>query len=85
MRIYNRYIMALALLFSVINVLMAAFNHESLDAHFAVLVIAALIVTLGFAYFSHNVSRILNGITFAFFIGFLVIVVLKAADIIPRA
>lgn len=74
--------MALAVLFSVINVIMAIGDKKSLDAHFTVLVIASLMVTLLFAYFSPKVRKTLNALTFAFFVGFLVIVVLRARDVL---
>ncbi len=61
---------------------MAIGGGSSLDAHFTVLVIASLVVTLLFAYFSPKARKTLNALTFAFFIGFLVIVVLRARDVL---
>ena len=85
MRIYNRYIIALALLFTVINVTMITSVQTSLDTYFAVLVIAALVVTLLFVYLSNSARKALNAVAFAFFAGFLAVVALKVIDILYRA
>ncbi|MBI4294884.1 MAG: hypothetical protein HY669_01805 [Chloroflexi bacterium] len=82
MRIYNRYILALALLFSIINISMAALGQRSFDVYFTMLVIASLMVTSLFVYFSPGVRKALNAIGFAFFAGFLVIVTLKVIDLL---
>lgn len=80
MRIYNRYILSLALLFSFINVVMAALGQKSLGANFTVLVIASLMVTLLFVFLSPKVSRALSAIALAFFAGSMAIMAIKAID-----
>ncbi len=85
MKIYNRYILALALVFCIVDGLMLASGHDSLDAHFAVLVIASLITTLVFVHFSAKAKKMLNSIAFSFFTGFLVIVALRIWDIFAEA
>ncbi len=85
MRIYNRYILTLALLFTVINVTMIASGQTSLDTYFAVLVIASLVVTLLYVYLSNRARKALNAIALSFFVGFLAVVALKVIDILYRA
>ncbi len=82
MRIYNRYLASLAVVFTVVNVSMAALGESTLEAHFTVLVLASLVVTLLFASFSPRARRALSAIGAAFFTGFLVIVAFKVMDIL---
>ena len=82
MRIYNQYLTTLAVVFTLVNVSMAALGQSSLDAHFTVLVLASLVVTLLFAAFSPRARRALSAISVAFFAGFLVIVALRVVDIL---
>ena len=82
MRVYNRYILSLALLFTAINGIMAALGQTSIDFYFTVLLIASLVVTLLYVYFSPRVRRALSSIAMAFFAGFLVIVALRVIDIL---
>jgi len=85
LRIYNRYILSLALLLSAINITMIALGQRNIDAYFAVLAIASLAVTLLFVYFSPRARKALNAVAYAFFAGFLVVVALRVIDIIYRA
>lgn len=64
---------------------MAAVDQENVDAHFTVLLIASLVITLLFAYFSPRVRRALNLMSFAFFVGFLIIVAIKVQEILTEA
>ncbi len=85
MKVYNRYILALTLAFCIIDGLMLASGKHSLDAHFAVLVIASLVITLVFTHFSPRAKKMLNSISIAFFTGFLVIVALRIWDVLAEA
>jgi hypothetical protein len=85
LRIYNRYLATLAVVFTAVNVSMAAVGQSSLDAHFTVLVLAALVVSLLFASFSPRARRALSAASIAFFAGFLVIVALRVVDILKAA
>lgn len=85
MRIYNRYILSLALIFTVINVTMAALGQTSLDVYFAALAIAALVVTLLYVHISPKARRTLNAVAIAFFAGFMAVVTLKVIDILYSA
>lgn len=82
MRAYNWLIAALAISFTVINVVMAAFEDTSLDAHFTVLVLAALVITLLFGFLSRPARRALGTLSAAFFAGFLAVVALRVIDIL---
>ena len=82
MRIYNRYLASLAVVFTVVNVSMAALGESTLEAHFTVLVLASLVVTLLFASFSPRARRALGANGAAIFTGFLVIVAFKVVDIL---
>lgn len=82
MKAYNRYILGLALVFCIVNGLMLISGENSLDIHFAVLVIASLVTTLVFVHFSPRTKKMLNSIAFAFFTGFLVMVALRIWDIV---
>ncbi len=85
MKIYNRYILALALIFCLVDMLMMASGYNSLDAHFSVLVIASLVTTMIFVQFSPRAKKMLNSVAVAFFTGFLVIVALRIWDILAEA
>ena len=85
MRIYNRYILTLALLFTIINVIMISLGQKSLDVYFAVLAIASLVVSLLYVHFSPGARRALNAVAVAFFAGFLVVVALKVINIVYGA
>ncbi len=61
---------------------MAAANQKSLDAHFTVLVISSLVVTLLFVHFNPRVRRALNAILIIFFLGFVGIVANAVRDVL---
>jgi len=61
---------------------MAIGGGSSIDAHFTVLLIASIVVTLLFVSLSRKARKKLNALLIVFFIGFLVIMVWKARDVI---
>ncbi len=82
MRVYNRYLMTLALVFTAVNVIMSTLDESTLDLHFTVLVVASLLVTLLFAFLNPRARRALSAISAAFLGGFLVVVALRVVDIL---
>ncbi len=85
MRVYNQYIVSLAVAFSIVNVSMAATGQASLDLHFMVLVIVSLVITLLSVLFSPRSRRALSVVGSAFFAGFLVVLTLRMIDILGGA
>ena len=85
MILYNRYLMTLALLFTLSTTLLASYGQNKLDAYFTVFVIEYLITTLLFVYFDPRARRLLDAMGYLLFGGFLVIVILKVIDILRRS
>ena len=84
MRVYNSFITALALSFTLITVIMAAYNVEPLDAYFAVYTIALLVLTSLYMFFSPRARRALNQIGIGAFGGFMVVVAIKVVEILRK-
>lgn len=82
MRIYNRYIISLALAFGAINSILAAQGQEKLDLYFTVNLIAYFVVSLLYVYFNPRARRLLNIIGIVLFGGFLVIVAFKVMEVL---
>lgn len=82
MRIYNSYIIFLALLLTLTTVILAAFGQENLRLYYTVYVIEALALTELYVYFSPRARRGLNVVGGILFAGFLVIAGLEVAEII---
>ena len=84
MRVYNSFIASLALSFTMITVIMAAYRVETLDAYFAVYTIVLLGLTALYMFFSPRARRALNQIGMGAFGGFMVVVALKVVEILSR-
>jgi len=82
LRIYNLYVVALALTLSGINILLAVFGQDSLEVYFTANVIAYLIVSLLYVHLNPRARRILGTMGGVLFGGFMVIVVLKVIEIL---
>lgn len=82
MRIYNRYIVSLALLFTLTTVIMAAYGQNSLDAYFTIYLIEALVLTELYVYLTPKARRGLGLITGVLFLGFVSIVVFQIYKIL---
>ena len=85
MRIYNRYLLVLAAAFTLSTTLLAAYGQDKLDAYFTVYVIEYLVVTLLFVYLDPRTRRLLDGLGYMLFGGFLVIVLFKVLEILRRS
>ena len=82
MRIYNRYIISLALILTLTTVILASFGHDSLDIYYTVYVIEALALTELYVYFSPRAGRGLNVVSGILFAGFMVVVGIAVAEVI---
>jgi hypothetical protein len=80
-RIYNRYILSLTLLFLVTTVIISASN-RSLDFYFSIYLIECLVLTLLFAQINPKARKGLNNIGYVLFSCFLVLVGMKVVEII---
>jgi hypothetical protein len=85
MRIYNRYLLVLAAAFTLSTTLLAAYGQDKLDAYLTSYVIEYLVVTLLFVYLDPRTRRLLDGLGYVLFGGFLVIVLFKVLEILRRS
>jgi TRAP-type C4-dicarboxylate transport system permease small subunit len=82
LRIFNRYILYLAIATGVLNVALAFAGQEDLGVYLAINVIAYLVITLLYVYLNPRARRALDTIGYMLFSGFLVIVAIKVVDIL---
>jgi hypothetical protein len=82
MRIYNRYLIILAVIFCIIDIVLASFNLQDISAYFIGNVIAYLVVTLLFVHFNHQARRALSVVSVILLTGFGFIAAVKIMDIL---
>jgi len=82
LRIYNKYIVSLALAFTLTNTLLAFFGQNDLEIYFIINIIAYLVITLLYVYVNPRARKTLNSIGVVLFAGFMVIVALKVMEIL---
>lgn len=82
MRIYNKYVISLALAGCLINILLAFLGQNNLEVYLTINIIAYLMITLLYVYLNPRVRRALNSVGAVLFASFMVIVVLKVMDIV---
>lgn len=82
MKIYNNYILIVAILFLLTTVILVATGQNSLDIYYTVYIIEALIVTELYVYFNAKARRGLNLVSAILFAGFLYIVALQVIKIL---
>jgi uncharacterized membrane protein YhhN len=82
LRIFNKYIVSLALAAGLINTLLAFLGQDDLGVYFTINIIAYLVITLLYVYLNPRAKRVLNTIGLVLFAGFMVIVVLNVMEII---
>ncbi len=82
MRVYNKLIIALALAFSLLNILLAFFGQNDISVYFIADAIAYLVITLLFTYLNPRSRSALNSLSAVIFAGFLVIVAMKVVEIL---
>lgn len=82
MRIYNRYVLSLALASCVINTLLALFGQNDLGVYLTINIIAYLVITVLYVYFNPRARRALSSIGVVLFGSMLVIVALTVIEIL---
>ena len=82
MRIYNRYILYLAIATGVLNVALAFAGQKDLGVYFAINVIAYLVITLLYVYLNPRARQALDTIGYMLFSGFLVVVAIKVVGVL---
>ena len=82
MRIYNKYVVSLALVCCLINILLAFLGQNNLEIYLTTNIIAYLVITLLYVYLNPRVRRALNSVGVVLFAGFIVIVVLRVMGIV---
>ena len=82
MKIYNRYILTIALLLLLTTIILIATGQNSLDIYYTIYVIEALIVTELYVYFNNKARRGLNLVSTVLFGGFAVALCLQILKIL---
>ena len=77
MKIYNNYILIIAVLLLLTTVILVAVGQNSLNIYYTVYIMEALIVTELYVYFNAKARRGLNLVSTILFGGFLVVVSLQ--------
>lgn len=82
MRIYNLYVVILALVLCATNILLAVFGQDSLEIYFIANIVAYLVISLLYAHLNPRARSILGTMTRVLFGGFIVIVALKVIEVL---
>lgn len=82
MKIYNRYILTVALIILLTTVILIATGQNSLDIYFTAYVIEALIITELYAYFNNKARRGLTTVSTILFGGFLIALCLQVLKVL---
>ena len=82
MKIYNSYILTIALLLLLTTTILIAIGQNSLDIYYSVFIIEALVVTELYVFFNAKARRGLNLVSAILLAGFLVIVSLEVIKIL---
>lgn len=85
MTLFNRYLLTLAVLFTLSTTILAAYGQNKLDAYFTVYVIEYLVATLLFVYLEPRARKLLDAMGYVLFGGFMVIVAMKVIEILRRS
>lgn len=73
MKIYNQYIVTVAITLLITTVILAAVGQNSVEVYYSFYVIEALIITELFIYFNRKLRRSLSIVSTALFTGFILI------------
>ena len=82
MKIYNSYILTVAILLLLTTIILISFGQNSLDVYYTIYILEALVVTELYVYFNAKARRGLNLVSAILFGGFLVIVSLRVIEIL---
>ncbi len=82
MKIYNRYILLIAILLLLTTIILVALGTNSLNTYYTVYVVEALIVTELYVHFNAKARQALNLVSILLFGGFLMTVTLQVIRIL---
>jgi len=82
MRMYNRYVLTIALTLLLTTVILIATGQNSLDIYYTIYVIEAFIVTELYAYFNNKARRGLTLVSTMLFGGFVIVLFFQALKIL---
>jgi hypothetical protein len=82
LRIYNRYLIFLVLVFCLVDIFLAFVKQNDIAVYFTLNVIAYLTITVLFVCFSPKTRRILSTVSVVYLAGFIVVVALKIINIL---
>ncbi len=77
MKIYNRYIITVAILLLLTTVILVATGQNSLESYYITYVIEALIVTELYVHLNSRARRGLNQVSIMLFLGFVIVLSLQ--------
>jgi len=82
LRVYNSFIATVALAFTGVTVVLAAYQVNNLDGYFSGYAIALLVISMLFGTFSRQARRAVTLVGLAAFGGVMVVVALKVVEIL---
>jgi len=82
LKLYNRYILTVALILLLTTVILIGLGQNALDVYFSVYIIEALLVTEIYAYFNNKARRGLSYVSTILFGGFLITLCLQIVRIL---
>jgi hypothetical protein len=82
LKIYNNFILTLAIASAIVNSVLAILNDRDIISYFIVNTIVFLIVTLLYVQFNPRARMALNSITFMLSGGFILVVAIKVVEVI---
>lgn len=82
MKLYNSYILIVAVLLLLTTVILAVMKQEALDVYYTIYIIEALVVTELYVYFNSKARRGLSLVSAILFGGFLFVVSLEVIKIL---
>ena len=82
MRIFNRLIITLAIVFGLVNALLAFLGQNDISVYFVLDAVGFLVITLLYVYLNPRARGALNPVSGVVFTGFLVVVALKVIEIL---
>jgi len=82
LRAFNFYLLFMVIASSLTNTILAVIGQDDLTVYFTLNVIVFLVITLLHVYLNPRARRSLSAIAVVFFVGFMVIVLLKVIDVL---
>jgi len=82
MKIYNRYIIGLAIVLLLTTIIFTATGQDSLDIYFISYLIETLVITELYVFFNTKARRALNSVSVILFSGFLLMMLIKVINIV---